>query len=652
MGRLPIIVLALSGALLAGPSFAQEVPGQYVWPIEGYVNLSAGFCDFRTRHYHGGIDLSTGGQEGLPIRAADSGWVSRVSVGFWGYGKAIYIQMTDGRIAVYGHLSELSDKIQKYVEDEQYRSHRYQQNLFPERRQIPIARGEVIGKSGQTGAGPPHLHFEIRTGDNKPLNPLSFFDKPDAIKPNIHSVTITPWQPQTLETSPSTVDGSLLYKTFPVTGGKLASTPKVTGAVGISVLADDHIDARRWTKSAFRHRLIANGDVIGEVRYDSINYDDTRQIEIERRYDPDGGLSPRSVNLFRWEGNSLWHYHGFKGNGVLSRDRGLKTGKNSVRIEVEDWAGNRSAIEFELMLDDIPASVPAGSSVDGIELIPAWGGGVVTLPRTSGKPPEIALDAKSERRIVHWIKGARGWQAWIPAAMDADQLWNRTSGAAMPLNWKPIRSLDGGLVSSPDGHATVTISPGDIYVSGFYSLVEGSPGEGSRALTRLYTFAPRNIPMARDVSLTIDLPTTAIPVEKLAIYRGLGTRWTFEGKERASDLKALMATIRSAGSFAILADQKSPVIANVTPGKGAVISQRRPTIRFEVSDNLSGIGSDEDLQMTIDGQWVPVEYDPDLRAAKARPRWDLDPGVHTVEIVARDRCGNEARFERRITVRK
>ena len=198
MGHRLFIMSVLGLALPWGHLFAQDIPGQYVWPIEGHTNLSAGFCDFRTRHYHGGIDVSTDGQEGFPVRAADSGWVGRVTVGYWGYGKAVYIQLADGRMAVYGHLSELSEKIQKYVEDEQYKSRRYQQNLFPNVRQIPISREEVIGKSGQTGAGPPHLHFEIRTKENKPLNPLAYFDKKDAIKPSVYSITVTPIQPDDL----------------------------------------------------------------------------------------------------------------------------------------------------------------------------------------------------------------------------------------------------------------------------------------------------------------------------------------------------------------------------------------------------------------------------------------------------------------------
>ena len=168
--RISVLVIVL---LCGGRSaWAKDPSGRYVWPLKGMTNVSSGFCDYRHQHYHGGIDISTDARKGIPVRAADSGYVMRVSTSYWGYGKAVYIKMADGRIAVYGHLSEFSSKITAYVESNQYAAKRYQQNLWPGPSEIPVKRGEIIGKTGQTGAGPPHLHFEIRTGDNRPLNPL------------------------------------------------------------------------------------------------------------------------------------------------------------------------------------------------------------------------------------------------------------------------------------------------------------------------------------------------------------------------------------------------------------------------------------------------------------------------------------------------
>jgi hypothetical protein len=219
------------------------------------------------------------------------------------------------------------------------------------------------------------------------------------------------------------------------------------------------------------------------------------------------------------------------------------------------------------------------------------------------------------------------------------------------LGWRPIRVDDGGLVSSDDGKATVAFAPADLYTSGAFSLKESDAGKNSAALTKLYTLAPREVPFARDLRIQIALPKSSIPIGNLGIYRRQGGGWSFEGNTRAEDWDALTATIRSAGAFAILADRQPPSITGVTPARGATLAQRRPTIRFQVTDALSGIGTESDLQMTLDGKWVPVEYDPDLKSAKARPRWDLDPGRHRIEIVVRDRAGNETRLERTFGIR-
>jgi hypothetical protein len=642
--------------LMGQPAEAQDVPGRYVWPLHGYTNISAGFGDYRTRHYHGGIDISTGGQEGLEVHAADAGWVLRVSTSYWGYGRAVYVQMADGGVAVYGHLSEFASKIQSYVEEEQYGSQRYQQNLLPAPHQIPISRGEIIGKSGQSGSGPPHLHFEIRTNGNRPTNPLDHsFDKPDAIRPSIRSLTVVPLQPSDLRTDPSTVDGKLLPVTYDVNGGTLAGAPQVTGAVGLAVLASDHIDGPNWTVSPYRVRLEVNGVLIGELTYDSIDYDYTRQIDLERRYDPDGGLAPRPINLFRYSRNRLWQYADFVNDGWLSKESGLHSGANDVKITVADIGGNASTLSFSLRLADKPSAAILRKAASSIDTRWSWNGLVVTVAGESKKEPYVALDPEGERQLDHWVRAGNGWQAWLPALTGVDSLWVRGDAkndrAVQPLAWMALRADDGGRLASSDGLAMISFAPEDLYTSTYLSLVaRTAPATAAKPLSGLYVFAPQELPLARDVRLGIALPAGATPLAKLGIYSLHGNNWWFEGNEPEDDWPAIGAMIKGPGKFAILADQTKPTIANVTPGKAQKITERRPQIRFEVTDDLSGIGSDKDLQLHIDGQWVPVELDLDINLAKARPRWDLAPGEHTVEILARDRAGNEETFTRVIRV--
>lgn len=118
---------------------------KYARPGDGRLTSSYGP---RWGRLHAGIDLAAG--TGSPIRAAADGTV--VSAGDeGGYGRCVRIQHADGSTTVYAHLSALE------VSGGQQ-----------------VAAGEQIGREGNTGHSTgPHLHFEVRFGDN-PVNPAAW----------------------------------------------------------------------------------------------------------------------------------------------------------------------------------------------------------------------------------------------------------------------------------------------------------------------------------------------------------------------------------------------------------------------------------------------------------------------------------------------
>jgi murein DD-endopeptidase MepM/ murein hydrolase activator NlpD len=100
------------------------------------------------RRLHTGIDF--GAPMGSPIYAAAAGEVFHAG---WlgGYGRCIIILHGDGISTLYGHCSEIAEKVLpgKYVR-----------------------RGQRIGNVGSTGFSTgPHLHFEVRK-DGVPINPM------------------------------------------------------------------------------------------------------------------------------------------------------------------------------------------------------------------------------------------------------------------------------------------------------------------------------------------------------------------------------------------------------------------------------------------------------------------------------------------------
>ena len=144
-------------------------------PIEYDILLSGNFGEIRSSGFHTGIDIKTKGKVGEIIRSIDDGYISRIQVSTIGYGKVIYINHSNGLKSVYGHLQDFSKEIDEQIKYFQYKAETFTLNKFFKENELKIKAGQIIGYSGNTGTSfGPHLHFEIRTHNDIPLNPLNY----------------------------------------------------------------------------------------------------------------------------------------------------------------------------------------------------------------------------------------------------------------------------------------------------------------------------------------------------------------------------------------------------------------------------------------------------------------------------------------------
>src|SRR5690606_39278670 len=66
-------------------------------------------------------------------------------------------------------------EIDAYIKKLQYEKESFEIEVFPNTEELIVTKGEVIAYSGNTGgSGGPHLHFEIRDNQERPINPLLF----------------------------------------------------------------------------------------------------------------------------------------------------------------------------------------------------------------------------------------------------------------------------------------------------------------------------------------------------------------------------------------------------------------------------------------------------------------------------------------------
>ena len=100
----------------------KNLPQDYfVNPLDIDLKLSGTFGELRSNHFHSGLDIKTNQRTGANVHAAASGYVSRIKIERYGYGKAIYITHPNGFTSVYGHLSKFNDEIEAYVKAIQYK---------------------------------------------------------------------------------------------------------------------------------------------------------------------------------------------------------------------------------------------------------------------------------------------------------------------------------------------------------------------------------------------------------------------------------------------------------------------------------------------------------------------------------------------------
>ena len=102
-------------------AFSQD----YHPPVDFKMLLSGTFGELRGNHFHSGIDIKTEGVEGQKVYSIADGYISRIKVSTWGYGKALYITHPDGNTSVYAHLQKFAEAINDYVIVNQYKKEKW-----------------------------------------------------------------------------------------------------------------------------------------------------------------------------------------------------------------------------------------------------------------------------------------------------------------------------------------------------------------------------------------------------------------------------------------------------------------------------------------------------------------------------------------------
>jgi len=315
-------------------------------PVHRQIALSGTFGELRPNHFHTGLDIkSQNGSTGEPVYAASKGFVSRIKISAYGYGRALYIQHPNGHSSVYAHLDRFIPSIENFIKKEHYRRQRFEMDISLNATTFPVEEGQLIAYMGNSGSSTgPHLHFEIRNSmTEEALNPLEYGIRvPDHNAPQLFAVKLfepDPYVPKTIQTLALQNKAPGLYMpsrdTIQVNGGyagvairthdqSLNSSSRL-GVYGISLYVDGQL----------HYQFDMNGVFFDAQRYSNAHRDYEEQVLRRQSYH----------RLFRLPGNKLSIYKQKINDGWIPLTQGQ--GRN-VHIDVYDYSGNKSQVKFYL----------------------------------------------------------------------------------------------------------------------------------------------------------------------------------------------------------------------------------------------------------------------------------------------------------------
>jgi hypothetical protein len=360
-----LLLLSLNPGILAQSIF--PVPnypqGYFRNPLGISMDLSGNFGELRPNHYHMGLDLKTQKRQNLPVYAAADGYIARIKIEPFGFGRAIYINHPNGYSTLYAHLNDFFPALDEYVKQQQYKQESWKVLLELPPNLFPIKKGEFLAYSGNTGGSQaPHLHWELRrTAGETNLNPLLFgMPLADYTNPTITRLAVYDRTKSIYEQSPryititKTASG---YTTTPAT--IVVNTPKVSFAIGTS---DTHSGSTN-PNGVCEAVVYDNGAAVAGFLMDNISYNSTRGLNAHIDYKTKASGGPYLQQIFELPGyiNSIYK-HG-SSDGVVNIGDG---NVHAIKIMVKDANGNTTVLNSNIQY----AGQPFTEATNGKQFYP------------------------------------------------------------------------------------------------------------------------------------------------------------------------------------------------------------------------------------------------------------------------------------------
>ncbi len=312
--------------------------------LQDPLKITSSFGEYRYDHLHAGLDFSVQSKTGIPVYAPSDSQVVNVGYQDLGYGLHLTLRHHNGSYSRYAHLQDLAEPIWKLCDFQDFRKHPLKKKDFQEEcsNSHRIKRGDLIAYTGETGVGPPHLHFEYWDAHKNPINPLTMkiLSVPDKSAPVLTRLFIVPIDPsvqingknQQLETTPTRVSRNYY---------SLAQRISASGKIRLKIAGFDTANTDNIL-GFYRVELAVAGKKLYSLQMHQFGREEIRRMGLV--YDIDT-TSFQGINyvykLFSEVPGALKNQHG---DGII------QVGSQTVPIKifVYDSQGNRTTLAFDI----------------------------------------------------------------------------------------------------------------------------------------------------------------------------------------------------------------------------------------------------------------------------------------------------------------
>lgn len=629
-------LLILLFALNSQFSFAQDSASfnpknaAYLWPTNASNALSGTFAETRSRHFHAALDIKTWGRRGYPVYATRDGILHRMAIGPTGYGKILYLKHEDGSYSLYAHLLRFNKSLQQMADSIRLSDYSSSFDIVVDSMNIQIEQGEQIALSGASGIGPPHLHFELRTPNEEPFNPLLTNLKiRDNIAPTFSGLAV---EPLSIETKVE--DRNRIYTKRVRRGTEFADfgTISVQGPFGLAVNVFDQANNVSNVYAVYSLRMKVDGQTVFESKVDQFSYDENDQMHIDRIFTLLETTGKAYQRLFVADGNTLSFYKTYGNGGRLD----LSPGVHQITIEATDYYENIRRAKATIIVQPTkmqPAEVENRFYQSNRRNINpdewTWFNNWVNIPVEDFRQLTLAPLLSSPTKQIYIDN-----RSTVSVDLNSSpQFYFRTSETDHFIV-RRVHPFSPTYLNNPDDQTYASFPSVSFYDTASVAMQTKRYAPDSIKVS----FFPDNTPIRESFDISVRVDSAQLTDTTLSFYKTYpGSRYL---RKLATQKRGnyLTASPSNLGSYLILSDKEPPRL-------GSMRIVRSPDdkwlIYISAWDRRSGIDYKK-TKIYVNGVRGITEYEPESgRLVYYHPNF-VPETSNTVKVVAFDVIGNKA----------